>query len=198
MLVLRHLGAAPLRTASKASRSASHRAAMVLRPALARMSPVRPLPYTNLRKFSQAHGNQPASGAPTLLVRLRQICSVPPPPQRSRPPVPIHPGLAILVLALLLSIQPVTTDPYLPALPALTRSLGAPMAAAQLTLSGLLLAFGCSQMVWGPLSDRFGRCPSRFGRAHHLHRGLAGQRLCADHGSAHPVAHRPGLPWALW
>ena len=74
-------------------------------------------------------------------------------------PVSIHPGLAILVLALLLSIQPVTTDLYLPALPALTRSLGAPLAAAQLTLSGLLLAFGCSQMVWGPLSDRFGRRP---------------------------------------
>ncbi len=64
-----------------------------------------------------------------------------------------------MVLALLLSIQPVTTDLYLPALPALTRSLGAPIAAAQLTLSGLLLAFGCSQIVWGPLSDRFGRRP---------------------------------------
>ncbi|RZJ51142.1 MAG: Bcr/CflA family drug resistance efflux transporter, partial [Acidovorax sp.] len=36
----------------------------------------------------------------------------------------VAPGLAILVLALLLSIQPVTTDLYLPALPALTRSLG--------------------------------------------------------------------------
>ena len=75
-------------------------------------------------------------------------------------PVSINPGLAILVLALLLSIQPVTTDLYLPALPALTRSLGAPMSAAQLTLSGLLLAFGCSQMVWGPLSDRLGAAPS--------------------------------------
>ena len=63
------------------------------------------------------------------------------------------------MLALLLSIQPVTTDLYLPALPALTRSLGAPVSAAQLTLSGLLLAVGCSQMVWGPLSDRFGRRP---------------------------------------
>ena len=74
-------------------------------------------------------------------------------------PASIQPGLAILVLAALLSIQPVTTDLYLPALPALTRSLGAQLAAAQLTLSGLLLAFGCSQMVWGPLSDRFGRRP---------------------------------------
>ena len=74
-------------------------------------------------------------------------------------PAAAESGITILVLALLLSIQPVTTDLYLPALPALTRSLGAPMAAAQLTLSGLLLAFGCSQMVWGPLSDRYGRRP---------------------------------------
>jgi len=74
-------------------------------------------------------------------------------------PAAIAPALAIVILALLLSIQPVTTDLYLPALPALTRSLGAPVSAAQLTLSGLLLAFGCSQLVWGPLSDRFGRRP---------------------------------------
>jgi DHA1 family bicyclomycin/chloramphenicol resistance-like MFS transporter len=31
------------------------------------------------------------------------------------------------------------------------------MAAAQYTLSALLLAFGLSQLIWGPLSDRFGR-----------------------------------------
>jgi DHA1 family bicyclomycin/chloramphenicol resistance-like MFS transporter len=74
-------------------------------------------------------------------------------------PAPVPAALAILVLALLLSLQPVTTDLYLPALPALTRSLGAPVAAGQMTLSALLLAFGCSQMVWGPLSDRFGRRP---------------------------------------
>ncbi len=76
-------------------------------------------------------------------------------------PTPSRPSasLAIVVLALLLSIQPVTTDLYLPALPALTRDLGASVAAGQLTLSALLLAFGCSQLVWGPLSDRFGRRP---------------------------------------
>ena len=32
-------------------------------------------------------------------------------------------------------------------------------AQAQLTLTALLLAFGLSQLVWGPLSDRFGRRP---------------------------------------
>ena len=68
-------------------------------------------------------------------------------------------GLVVLVLALLLGTQPVTTDLYLPALPALTASFGASMAQAQLTLSALLLAFGCSQLLWGPLSDRFGRRP---------------------------------------
>jgi DHA1 family bicyclomycin/chloramphenicol resistance-like MFS transporter len=65
----------------------------------------------------------------------------------------------VLLLSLLLGLQPITTDLYLPALPGLTRDLGSSMAQAQLTLSALLLAFGLSQLVWGPLSDRFGRKP---------------------------------------
>ena len=71
----------------------------------------------------------------------------------------MHAGLIVLILSMLLGIQPVTTDLYLPALPMLTESFQAPMAMAQLTLSALLLAFGCSQLIWGPLSDRFGRRP---------------------------------------
>ena len=69
------------------------------------------------------------------------------------------PALIVLTLALLLGIQPITTDLYLPALPGLTHELGASMAQAQLTLTALLLAFGVSQLFWGPLSDRFGRRP---------------------------------------
>lgn len=69
------------------------------------------------------------------------------------------PGFVVLTLSLLLGIQPITTDLYLPALPSITRGFGAPLSQAQLTLTGMLLAFGCSQMVWGPLSDRFGRRP---------------------------------------
>lgn len=65
----------------------------------------------------------------------------------------------VFLLALLMGIQPVTTDLYLPALPALASNLNATMAQAQYTLSALLLAFGASQLVWGPLSDRFGRKP---------------------------------------
>ncbi len=69
------------------------------------------------------------------------------------------PGLTVLVLSLLLGLQPITTDLYLPALPSLTEGFGASMPQAQLTLTALLLAFGLSQLIWGPLSDRFGRRP---------------------------------------
>ncbi len=63
------------------------------------------------------------------------------------------------VLALLMGLQPVTTDLMLPALPALAADLRAPMGAVQLTMSALILAFGLSQLVWGPVADRFGRRP---------------------------------------
>jgi len=73
--------------------------------------------------------------------------------------IAMPPTTVVLFLALLLGLQPVTTDLYLPALPGLTQELGAAMSQAQLTLTALLLAFGVSQLIWGPLSDRFGRRP---------------------------------------
>ncbi len=60
-----------------------------------------------------------------------------------------------LLLPLLLAAQPVATDSYLPALPAIARELGS--ASTSLTL--FVLAFGCAQLVCGPLADRFGRRP---------------------------------------
>jgi MFS transporter, DHA1 family, multidrug resistance protein len=65
----------------------------------------------------------------------------------------------VLILSLLLGLQPITTDLYLPALPSIRTGLGASVASIQLTLTGLLLAFGLSQLLWGPLSDRLGRKP---------------------------------------
>lgn len=76
------------------------------------------------------------------------------PPQRRL----AHATVAI-ALALLLGLQPVTTDLYLPALPMLAAGLVAPMSAVQLTMSALILAFGLSQLVWGPVADRVGRRP---------------------------------------
>lgn len=72
-------------------------------------------------------------------------------------------NLVVVILALLLGLQAVTTDLYLPALPAIREVFDASMGDVQLTLTALLLAFGISQLVWGPLSDRFGRRPILIG-----------------------------------
>jgi DHA1 family bicyclomycin/chloramphenicol resistance-like MFS transporter len=63
------------------------------------------------------------------------------------------------LLPLLLAAQPVATDSYLPALPAIARELGS--ASTSLTL--FVLAFGVAQLVCGPLADRFGRRPVLLG-----------------------------------
>jgi DHA1 family bicyclomycin/chloramphenicol resistance-like MFS transporter len=68
-------------------------------------------------------------------------------------------GRVVLLIALLIGLQPLSTDLYLPALPALTNGFGASMTQAQLTLTALVLALGVSQLFWGPVSDRFGRRP---------------------------------------
>ena len=64
-----------------------------------------------------------------------------------------------VMLALLLGLLPVTTDLYLPGLPALAAEFGGAVGQAQLTLSGLILAFGFGQLLLGPVSDRVGRRP---------------------------------------
>lgn len=60
-----------------------------------------------------------------------------------------------VVLVLLLGAQPVATDLYLPALPAITRDLGP--ASTSLTL--FMLAFGVGQLLNGWLADHWGRRP---------------------------------------
>lgn len=78
--------------------------------------------------------------------------------ESSSPPV-LTRGQVALALALLLGLQPVTTDLYLPALPQLMRALGAGVAGAQQTMAALLLTFGLGQLAWGPVADRVGRRP---------------------------------------
>jgi DHA1 family bicyclomycin/chloramphenicol resistance-like MFS transporter len=71
----------------------------------------------------------------------------------------LGPALIVLLLALLLGVQPITTDLYLPALPGLAADLRSPMTQTQLTLSALLFTFGGSQLLLGPAADRWGRRP---------------------------------------
>jgi len=71
----------------------------------------------------------------------------------------LSPEVALLLLAMLMALQPISTDLYLPALPTLTSALESTVAGAQLTLGVLSLAFGVAQMGCGPLVDRHGRRP---------------------------------------
>jgi DHA1 family bicyclomycin/chloramphenicol resistance-like MFS transporter len=81
----------------------------------------------------------------------------------STAPAGMSPTVVVVMLTLLLGIQPITTDLYLPALPTLQRELGASVNAAQLTLSVLVACFGLAQLVCGPLADRYGRRPVLLG-----------------------------------
>ncbi len=64
-----------------------------------------------------------------------------------------------LVLGLLSTVGPFATDMYLPALPLIGADLGASVAQTQLTLTAFFLAFGVSQLFYGPLADQVGRKP---------------------------------------
>lgn len=62
-----------------------------------------------------------------------------------------------LVLGSLAALGPLCTDLYLPALPSLANELNTNTATSQLSLTAGLLGLGAGQLIFGPLSDRFGR-----------------------------------------
>jgi MFS transporter, DHA1 family, multidrug resistance protein len=74
-----------------------------------------------------------------------------------RPAPPVREGTLIVTLALLSAFGPMSIDMYLPALPSMASALSAPASDVQLTLSAFFLGFGASQLLSGPLSDRYGR-----------------------------------------
>src|SRR4051794_1103586 len=63
------------------------------------------------------------------------------------------------VLALITALGPLSTDMYLPSLPAIAAGLEATTGQTQLTLSAFLLGFAAGQFFYGPISDRIGRKP---------------------------------------
>ena len=64
-----------------------------------------------------------------------------------------------VVLGLLAAVGPFAIDMYLPALPAIAADLGASTAATQMTLMVFFISFGVAQLIYGPLSDMWGRKP---------------------------------------
>lgn len=64
-----------------------------------------------------------------------------------------------LFLAMLTGTGPLSVDMYLASLPAIGHELSASPAQVQLTLSAYLVGLAIGQLVYGPVSDRFGRKP---------------------------------------
>ncbi|POP47211.1 Bcr/CflA family multidrug efflux MFS transporter [Superficieibacter electus] len=72
----------------------------------------------------------------------------------------MQPGKGFLVwLAGLSVLGFLATDMYLPAFAVIQQDLNTPAAAVSASLSLFLAGFALAQLIWGPLSDRFGRRP---------------------------------------
>jgi len=68
-----------------------------------------------------------------------------------------HDVRTLLILTVLMAFSSLSTDIYLPALPAMADALHAGTGAIEFTVSGYLIGFSLGQFFWGPLSDRIGR-----------------------------------------
>ena len=64
-----------------------------------------------------------------------------------------------VLLGVLIALPALGTDLYVPALPLLAQALGADADAGQFTLTTYFIGLAAGQLLWGPLSDRFGRKP---------------------------------------
>ncbi len=63
----------------------------------------------------------------------------------------------LAVLSALMGFASISTDLYLPALPAMTTALHAGAGSMEVTISSYLAGFSLGQLLWGPIGDRFGR-----------------------------------------
>ena len=83
-------------------------------------------------------------------------------PKTSRPA--LRTAEFIPLIALLISLDALSTDAMLPALSTMARELGAARANdAQFVITSLFLGLGIGQLLFGPLSDRIGRKPAIYG-----------------------------------
>lgn len=67
-------------------------------------------------------------------------------------------GLIVLI-ALLSAFVPLSTDLYLPALPVMTTYFHIPRSEVNITLILFFIFYGLGTLLWGPLSDKYGRKP---------------------------------------
>jgi len=72
------------------------------------------------------------------------------------------PRLTVL-LGVLIALPALGTDLFVPALPVLAGALAVEVGAAQFTLTTYFIGLALGMLLWGPLSDRYGRRPMLLG-----------------------------------
>lgn len=63
----------------------------------------------------------------------------------------------LAILSALMGFASISTDFYLPAMPAMADALKADTGSVEFTISGYLIGFSLGQLFWGAISDRYGR-----------------------------------------
>src|SRR6266702_4255788 len=67
--------------------------------------------------------------------------------------------VVLLLLVVMTGIAPISLYILVPALPVLATNFGRDISIAQMTVSLYMVGIACSQLIMGPLSDKFGRRP---------------------------------------
>jgi MFS transporter, DHA1 family, multidrug resistance protein len=67
--------------------------------------------------------------------------------------------IMLLMLVLMTGVAPISLYMLVPALPVLATTFGRDISIAQMTVSLYMVGIACSQIIMGPLSDKFGRRP---------------------------------------
>jgi MFS transporter, DHA1 family, multidrug resistance protein len=67
--------------------------------------------------------------------------------------------ITLLLLVAMTGVAPISLYMLVPALPLLATTFGRDISIAQMTVSLYMVGIACSQIIMGPLSDRFGRRP---------------------------------------
>src|ERR1700731_4095865 len=68
--------------------------------------------------------------------------------------------MMLLLLVAMTGVAPISLYLLVPALPVLASTFGRDISIAQMTVSLYMVGIACSQIIMGPLSDRFGRAVS--------------------------------------
>ena len=67
--------------------------------------------------------------------------------------------IMLLLLVAMTGVAPISLYMLVPALPVLATTFGRDISIAQMTVSLYMVGIACSQIIMGPLSDKFGRRP---------------------------------------